>query len=161
MDEKQNGPENRAAQPNNVKNVFDYECMMYREMSRLLNCDIFKNPSPLKNAIVESLLLHTRILVNILLSGEKSDDDITLEMVYPNISSHDKTKNDIDGLKEAYNYESPTEPSPRKTLNKMFAHPTTHRSDHYDYTSILVKITPSINSILEKIRKYDTPQSNG
>src|SRR3989304_2883589 len=70
---------NASDSPNDPWVVFDYEVDMFRNLYQLLATG---NPQYqglshyIKNAIVESAVLHTRILVGILLSRGPEPDDI-------------------------------------------------------------------------------------
>src|SRR6516225_4499627 len=61
--------------------IFDYEAEMFFTMCSLLvtgNKELAGLSHHVRNAIVESALLHTRQLVDILLSRGSGDDDINL-----------------------------------------------------------------------------------
>jgi len=67
--------------------VYDYEEDMFRRTFLLATTDCNKFPPPIPNAIVESMLLHLRILVDILLSRGSGDDDIKLTELLPGFKS--------------------------------------------------------------------------
>lgn len=56
---------------------------MFRQTLRLSTGECNKFPHPIPNAIVESMLLHLRILIDILLSKRSDKDDITLTDLLP------------------------------------------------------------------------------
>jgi hypothetical protein len=59
--------------------VFDYEVSMFKETLTFGKTQVaLPLPQYILNAITESLLLHTRILVDILISKSSDSDDITL-----------------------------------------------------------------------------------
>jgi hypothetical protein len=125
--------------------VYNYEVWMVRETSQALSPD-GQRPQWLQNAVVESMLLHTRILVDILLSrGEP--DDIKLSVLLPTFKSPL-----IEKLREAYGNRS-TVGSPCFVLNKRLAHPTMLRSDSYghDYKSTLDVLVPIMNPLIVEV----------
>lgn len=128
--------------------VYDYEVDMFKQT--LSACSIgahktFQHPIP--NAIVESMLLHLRILVQILLSSgsDPDGDDIKTTDLLPNFKSLL-----IDELRDRYGSRRMAR-SPCWTLNKMLAHPTLLRSGSYSYDSILNTMLPLILPLLDEI----------
>jgi hypothetical protein len=128
--------------------VHDYEVDMFRSLLDLCKTGKHKSfPHPIPNATVESLLLHTRILVDILLSRDQGSDDVKLKELLP---AFDSPK--IAELEQRYGNRK-IEKSPCWTLNKMLAHPSSLRSDGYDYTATMNELEPLILSLLEEIQK--------
>src|SRR5205814_906566 len=114
--------------------VFDYEADMFLEMCKLLvanNQEFSSLSGHVRNAVVESALLHTRQLVDILLSRGSESDDINLATLVAN----DQPAR-LDELRRAYGNRN-TVSSPCWTINKMLAHPTALRSSSFDYSNIL------------------------
>ncbi len=100
---------------------------------------------PIQNAVVESLLLHLRILVEILLSKGSDADDIKLTDLLPGFTSPLIEKLRVDyGTRAAVG-------SPCWTLNKMLAHPTHLRSNSYNYDPVLSVMLPTIWPLLDEI----------
>ena len=126
--------------------VYDYETDMLKETLRVCQTEAFKTlQHPIPNAVVESMLLHLRILVDILLSRGSDDDDIKLTDLLPSFQSPL-----IDELRNSYgNHKSVG--SPCWTLNKMLAHPTLLRSGSYSYASTLITVLPLIVPLLDEI----------
>jgi hypothetical protein len=100
----------------------------------------------IRNAIVESALLHIRQLADILLSRGKHSDDINFNKMVPNWKP-----SLLDQLVQVYG-DQKTINSPCWIINKMLAHPTTQRSDSYDYTHLFNRIAPLIDGINKEIR---------
>jgi hypothetical protein len=67
--------------------VFNYEATMFRDLVAMLrdNDRMRDLPVPISKAIVESALLHTRQLCELLLSSGTRPDDINLSSLLPNI----------------------------------------------------------------------------
>jgi hypothetical protein len=129
--------------------VFDYEADMFFAM-----CDLLSNsnqtfaafPHQVRNAVVESALLHTRQLADILLSRGSRTDDINLNSLIPN-----PLPARLAELGHLYGSQN-TPYHPCWTINKMLAHPTTQRTASYDYTSLLSGIAPVIAEIVQEVR---------
>lgn len=128
--------------------VFDYEVEQFHAMCKLLetgNEEYAALSLHLQNAVVESVLLHTRILVDILRSNGTYADDIKLSALLPSFTSEILTQ-----LKTLYG-KSGTENSPCWTINKYLAHPTSHRGSEYDYTDLLSQLAPLILLIVQEV----------
>ena len=126
--------------------VYDYEVDMFTQMLRIgttVECHMF--PQPIQNAIVESMLLHLRILVDILLSRGPGNDDINLTDLLPGFKS-----SLVAQLKTAYG-DSKTVGSPCWHLNKRLAHPTQIRSTSYNYDHVLQALGPMVLKLLDEI----------
>jgi hypothetical protein len=137
---------------NAASTVFDYERNMALDLFDIMNGSAFQTfERTLKNAVVESLVLHTRILCDILTSKSSRDDDITLRKLLPAFTSPH-----VDELKAAYGNSSAVD-TPCWTFNKMLAHPTTHRSHTYNYASALNSIWPTMLSLLTQIDAVSNP----
>lgn len=132
--------------------VYDYEVDSFRNLLDLCKTGNHKSyPHPIPNATVESLLLHTRILVDILLSRDPASDTIRLADLLPAFGSPK-----IAELKQQYG-SGAIENSPCWTLNKMLAHPTYLRNDAYNYTATINALEPLIASLLDEIQKTRQP----
>src|SRR5579859_194421 len=126
--------------------VYDYEVGMFTQMLRIgttVECQKF--PQPIQNAIVESMLLHLRILVDILLSRGSGNDDIDLTDLLPGFKSSLVVR-----LKTAYG-DSKMVGSPCWHLNKRLAHPTQIRSSSYNYDHVLNALVPLVTQLLGEI----------
>jgi hypothetical protein len=129
---------------------------MYMQMSALCMNGCRDHFSvPIQNALAESLLLHLRIVIDMLLSKGSDDDDLTLTDLLPEFASEH-----VDKLKSAYGTRS-IEDSPCWTLNKMLAHATVGRADKYDYTRALQPLTPIIASLLLEIERARPKGADG
>ena len=129
--------------------IFKYEVDMFRATLSLCNNgskEFFAQA--VQNALVESLLLHARILVDILLSRSPGSDDVTLFQLLPNFTSPDLYE-----LKTLYrSWRDPG--SPCWILNKMLAHPSSLRSDHYDYSAPMQRLAPCIMKLIAQIEEH-------
>jgi hypothetical protein len=128
--------------------VFDYEVQMFRAMSRLLatgDREYSGLPDYLRNAVVESAVLHVRMLADIFLSRTTNSDDIDLALLLPGFVPSQLTQ-----LRTAYG-NSKTAGSPCHTINKRLAHPTALRSHTYDYSPVLNLIAPLIEGVVDEI----------
>jgi hypothetical protein len=137
--------------------VFGYEIQMYFETRNLLKYLKNKDPNNLinlitRNATVESELLHTRIMIEILISQGSETDDITLKDLMPEWHSTENAKLLTGKLKDIYGKRNEKD-SPRWILNKMLAHPTKWRTDRFDYGQVMRKIEPVVIEILSEIEK--------
>jgi hypothetical protein len=125
--------------------VYDFEQDMFRHTLHVATTDECRQfPQPIQNAIVESMLLHLRILVNILLS-RGSGDDINLTGLLPSFTSPR-----IDQLRNAYGNRNKVD-SPCWHLNKRLAHPTRVRSSSYNYDHVLNALLPFLVPLLDQI----------
>ncbi len=130
--------------------VYDYEVDMFSQTWDM--CLMGANKTfryPISNAIVESMLLHLRILVDILISKGSSpdNDDIKLKNLLPKFDSVL-----IGTLRIKYGTRSKVR-SPCWTLNKMLAHPSMLRSNNYKYDDVLNIMVPCIMPLLDEIER--------
>lgn len=127
--------------------VYDYEVDMFKGLLSLCRSDIFEQHSRyVQNAIVEALLLHTRILADILLSRDSASDAVTLKTLLPGFEPSRLAE-----LKRLYGTRN-VEGSPCWTLNKHLAHSTNVRSDSHDYTDdVMEKLRPLIQLCADEI----------
>jgi hypothetical protein len=137
--------------------VFDYEIQMYFETRNLLRHLSTKDPNDVinritKNATVESLLLHTRIMTDILISKSSENDDITLRDLLSEWCNSENGRTLIEKLKNAYGKRNEKD-SPCWIINKMLAHPTRWRTDRFDYGKTMRQIEPLIFDILSEIER--------
>ncbi|GEM_PF-2871342 len=108
------------------------------------------------NALTESLLLHTRILTDMLLPKNSKPPKTTKT---PDIKLDDlpcKQSCEIDRLRieleSAYHDKGPQGRclSPRETLNKLLAHPANIRTSRHDYTSLFESLKPKLDPLINK-----------
>jgi hypothetical protein len=132
--------------------VFDYEIQMYFETRNLIKHLASKRPSDVvnrinQNAVIESMILHSRIITDILISNGNQDDDILLKDLLPEWCGSEVGKNLIANLANVYG-KSNKEGDPRWVINKMMAHPTKWRTDRFNYSLSLRQIEPAIIEVL-------------
>jgi hypothetical protein len=130
--------------------IFNYEVEMYREVGRILQKK--SELDTIHNALVESHLLHIRILAEIFnkCPNNSHPDDITLQDLLPLDSRSATLKNNLDKFKKAYGKQNEIN-SPCWHINKHLAHPTKQRSDSHDYSQAIGKIKPLLDNILQEI----------
>lgn len=128
--------------------VFDYEADMFFGLCELLadGDSTYANlPHRVKNAIVESALLHARQLVDILLSRGKENDDINLSGLLPGFP-----QSRLSQLNTFYGGRR-TQGSACWTLNKRLAHATALRDSSYDYSPILKQLGPMLAGLVQEV----------
>lgn len=125
--------------------VYKYEVDMFQATLELVRSESLHLPLVVRNALAESMLLHLRILVGILLS-HGWEDDVKLKEILPGFQS-----DNVDKLKELYGDRAQVG-SCCATLNKMLAHASKVRSDQYDYSSVVDKLLPTISTLLAEIQ---------
>ncbi len=134
--------------------VVGYEVLMFLgtdHVRKHLRGGTGPNTQIIKNALVESSLLHMRILADIFLSRGKQPDDIHLERLGFSVGEEDVTLTDkVNALERVYGKSSVRE-SVCWTINKMLAHPTMHRSESHDYSDVFNKLDQPLGSIIEYI----------
>jgi hypothetical protein len=126
--------------------VFEYEVDMFNTTLALVDSgrSTMEFQHPIPNAVLESMLLHLRILVDILLS-RGHPDDIKLKDLMPSFRSPL-----IDELRNAYGSPGRAR-TPCWTLNKMLAHPSQLRTSSYNYSPLLNVMVPLIRPLLTQI----------
>jgi hypothetical protein len=137
---------------NNPWVVFDYEVDMLRNMCELLrngNLQYAALSRHVQNAVVESAILHTRNLIDILLSKSKDADDIQLQDLVP--AAYESSK--LAALQSEYG-DRKTANSPCWAFNKKLAHSTKHRTDTYDYSPHLCAVVPLIFKLVDEIEQH-------
>ena len=130
--------------------VFDYESDMFFGLCELLSDDnpnYADLPHRVKNAIVESTLLHARQLVDILLSRGRQNDDINLSGLLPEFS-----ESSVAQLSSFYG-DRQTHGSPCWTLNKRLAHATAQRGSDYDYSLLLDQLRPILANLVQEVNE--------
>lgn len=128
--------------------VFDFETWMFRA---LLNNRLPQQVQHdqawqwLRNAKTECLVLHTRVLVDILLSRGRQPDDINVRELLPGFES-----DFIATLDAAYGRSNEPD-TPCWTFNKRMAHATVTRTSGYDYTECIQMLMPTIEALLSDV----------
>src|SRR5262245_35135 len=137
--------------PNDPWVVYDYEVGMLDAMCEFLEVDnpeYKKFDGNLRNAVVESALLHTRVLIELLLSRGHETDDIRLLDLLPTFQS-----GKLEQLRQMYG-NSRTPNCPCWTLNKMLAHPTRLRSNSREYSALLNSLTSLVGPLTDEIDQH-------
>ena len=124
--------------------AFEYEVKMFCGARKLMRRDNLGQIA--KNAALESALLHTRILVEALLSRGKKGSDITLADLLPIGKQPPGLCSAIARLDRCYGHN--TRGMLCWTLNKRLAHLTKERGDSYDYWLLFEKIDPLVQEVL-------------
>jgi hypothetical protein len=129
--------------------AFRYEVWMYRQ-TRLLPIHTFE-PLELRNAVVESALLHTRVLIDVLLDHDsKTGDDLLLRDLLPTGYPQPLVER-LRLLRKIYGHRHKEE-SPCWTLNKRVMHLTTVRTLSFDfYNHVFGVLDPIVGAVLREI----------
>jgi hypothetical protein len=126
--------------------IFDYERDMAIKLSQMLITPEFETlPWEFRNAVVESLVIHTRVITEIVLSEGTRPDDITLKKLLPNFQSEN-----IQTLRASYDDDS-SGISPRWQFNKLLAHATTLRVESHEYGPALTLIWGHLSKLIVEI----------
>jgi hypothetical protein len=102
-------------------------------------------PWEFQNATIECLVLHTRVLTDILISKASHSDDITLTKLLPALKSPN-----VAALQSAYGAANIPN-SPCWQFNKLMAHATAHRTDSHEYLPALKAVLPTIGRLVDEI----------
>lgn len=135
---------------NDPWSVIHYEVLMYWGTRKAIDI-VMKMPEGdvIRNAVTDSLVLHTRSLIEFLLSKGKYPDDILLIKLLPNWVALEG-KEYLQKLKDAYGGTN-IQNSPCWVINKMLAHPTIFRTYRFDYGSTMNKVDPIVFDILQSL----------
>jgi len=147
-------PESSSEINAKVWRILDYEVQMFLGIDYVRShLQVKGNAQLIKNALVESSLLHVRILADIFLSRGKQADDIDLEQLgFSTDSIEPILVEKVNALAVAYGKANdPT--SNCWILNKMLAHPTKYRTEGYDYSKLFAVLDEPLRAIIEYI--YD------
>jgi hypothetical protein len=137
-------------QNNTPFEIIQYEYDMLRDTTDFLTQPflIQKSLVPLyiRNAIVESALLHARQLSDIFIEKKnRRDDDIFLHKIIP---PRQIPQTEIAELQSIY---GDSNSGLCFEINKYLAHATTFRSSSHDYSLLLNKLKPLLFSIIQKL----------
>ena len=127
-----------------AKKALRYEILMFSETWRLLARWGENDTSVLHAAVLESALLHTRILAEFLLSHGRSAGDIRLEDALPQFKVEQEHR--IGQLKEIWGTQK--EGSPCWELNKKLVHFTDQRVARHDYSRFVKRVLPSMERLM-------------
>ena len=141
--------------------VLDYEVQMYLGTSYLrenLKGENGPNTQIIRNSLVESTLLHIRILSDLLLNRCKYPDDINRTKLGLNFEEGELAEK-VKALADKYG-----QPKEKNSncwiINKKLAHPTTHRSDSYDYAEVFNSLDKPLKDLIEcvyTLKEKNTP----
>jgi hypothetical protein len=124
--------------------VASYEIDMHETLSE------YPSPRAILNAVTESKVLHARQLCEIFLSRSTEADNVKLEHLIPAVDQSERLKELIAQLDREYGNRK-IDGSPCRVFNKMLLHPTTGRTDGYDYDSALNRVRPILKEIVAEI----------
>ena len=140
----------------NIKSVFEYETYILISLKYLLSLNLnIENTiqRALSNALVESVLLHIRILSDIFLSRIKShSDEINLSKIIDDENTSPVLEQLIEELKRTYG-NSKNKGSHCWTINKMLVHASDLRGSNYDYGLVINQLYPILSRIIKEINK--------
>lgn len=130
--------------------AFEYEVWMFVEIRRRRAAG--ESDTVLRNALVETSLLHIRILVDVLLNRSRDHDDIIIDNLVPQGARSVETTSALKRLRDAYG-DSKREGTPCWTINKRLAHLTAVRGPRYDYTDLFQSIEPILEHAILCVAK--------
>jgi hypothetical protein len=138
-----------------VWRILDYEVQMFLGIDYVRShLQVEGDAQLITNALVESSLLHIRILADIFLSRGKRADDIDFAQLGFNTDSIEPALAEkVNTLAVAYG-EANDPTSNCWILNKMLAHPTKHRTEGYDYSDLFATLDKPLRAIIEYIYDY-------
>jgi hypothetical protein len=128
--------------------AFEYEVQMFYETRARLS--IAKHDAITRNALVESSLLHRRVLIDALLDRGQKTDDVNLKTLLTGIQKSAKLDASAVALKTEYGKPDVVN-SWCWTLNKRLAHLTSVRGDSYDYTELFTALDPLVHAVLDEV----------
>ena len=139
--------------------VIDYEIMMFlcgrKKLKLAIDNDelrVFVN-----NALVESRVLHIRVLTEFLLSrNEKRDTDIKLNQLLPKVCVQHKAV--IETLQLAYDTALPKiSKSPKTLIDQLLAHATIERGSKFDWSPVINAMEQPIVNTLNALPTHQFP----
>lgn len=128
--------------------AFEYEVQMFHETRARLSA--YDNEPTVRNALIESFLLHTRILIDALLDRGGESDDINLGTLLKAVPAPTTLSESAKALKVAYGSRSEKD-TPCWTLNKRLAHLTNLRGDSFDYLRLYAVLDPLVRTMLHGV----------
>jgi hypothetical protein len=130
----------------------EYEVWMYGETRRLLRANRPGQES-LQYAIVESALLHARVLTEALIDQGKRPTDLRLADVLPESARSDDLRTAIGELEKAYGTQG-HEGDPCWHLNKRVMHLTKNRTPSFDFKEpVFAKLDPLVERVVRLISR--------
>jgi len=145
-------PDSTSDTSDKVWRILDYEVQMFLGIDHIRShLRVEGDAQLIKNALVESSLLHIRILTDIFLNRGKRADDINLgQLGFDANSIEPILAEKISVLAMAYG-EASNQTSNCWILNKMLAHPTKHRTKGHDYSDLFSALNEPLKAIIEYI----------
>lgn len=147
--------------PSNAWLVLAYEVQMFRYMRIAYNSPetLIVFGKPMRNAMVESTILHARILCDLFSSESKRhEDDIGFSDLFDDWKTtgerYVNLKRYIAEMKSAYG-DSKTENSPCWQFNKKLAHLTKERGARHVYEDAIQKVAPLIEKIVSEFESLN------
>ncbi len=136
--------------------AFEYEVWMFFRTRALLSERPYsehRESRVMDNALEESAMIHTRILVEALLNRSSEVGDVTLDDLVPDWHDLPPAGQAIRQLRQTYGRPGEID-SPCWQLNKMLAHLTAVRGRSFDYSGLRAKLDPLITKALRAIAKH-------
>jgi len=128
--------------------AFEYEVWMFFETRTPRDPAIADDV--VANALTESALLHTRVLIEALINKNSRDDDVNLDRLLAGIVTSAELLAAQTALKTAYGTADAVG-SPCWTLNKRLAHLTNERGDSFDYGPLRPLLDPLVFEVLREV----------
>jgi hypothetical protein len=128
--------------------AFEYEVWMFFETRTPR--DPTNADDVVANALAESALLHTRVLVEALIDKNSGSDDVNLRQLLAGISTSPELLAAQTALKAVYGTSGDVN-SPCWILNKRLAHLTNVRGDSFDYGPLRSVLDPLVFEVLREV----------
>jgi hypothetical protein len=138
--------------------VINYEIMMFFFTRK--GVGLQGNPADIQltnNALVESRVLHIRVLTEFLLSQkENRDSDIKLIELLPQIHAQHGTL--IEALRTAYYDDLPViGKNPKTLIDQLLAHATTKRDASFNWTPVIERMDQPLVNLLKVLPPGEFP----
>lgn len=128
--------------------AFEYEVQMFHETRARLA--IPDRETTVRNALVESSLLHTRVLIDALLDRGQEPDNVNLKTLLNGLPKLPKLGKLATVLRTAYGNRNQVN-APCWTLNKRLAHLTSVRGDSFNYAPLYAVLDPLVRAMLHEV----------
>ena len=128
--------------------AFEYEVWMFFETRTPR--DPTNADDVVANALAESALLHTRVLIEALINKNSGSDDVNLRRLLTGIPTSAELIAAQTALKTVYGTGGDVD-SPCWTLNKRLAHLTNVRGDSFDYGPLRSVLDPLVFEVLREV----------
>ena len=121
--------------------------MFHETRARLATANL---ETTVRNALVESSLLHTRVLIDALLNRGQEPDDVILRTLLSGLPKSPKVDQSATALRTAYGNRNQVD-APCWTLNKRLAHLTSVRGDSFNYAPLYGVLDPLVRAMLHEV----------